>query len=66
MDHLHVFLESRFSIKGGCGDKKDVDGRKRVGQSIICATSPQKKTKSPMVRIMKGIWETMQKSAAAT
>ena len=33
-----------------------VDTRKRSGSTGTCATSPVKKTKSPMVKIMKNIW----------
>ncbi|CAN6201170.1 unnamed protein product [Urochloa humidicola] len=37
---------------------------KRTNSTCTTATSPRKKTKSPMVKVMKGIWETMQKNCA--
>lgn len=54
--------------EGYNGDQGDVGNgspertlpAKRSNSTITTASSPKKRTKSPMVKVMKGIWETMQ------
>uniref|UniRef100_A0A0A9TM27 Uncharacterized protein n=1 Tax=Arundo donax TaxID=35708 RepID=A0A0A9TM27_ARUDO len=55
--------------QGGVGDRnggspKITNGLKRRTSTGTCATNPRKKSKSPMVRIMKGIWDTMQANSS--
>ncbi|CAL4994125.1 unnamed protein product [Urochloa decumbens] len=60
------------TYEGDGNDDRDVgDGSpmtthtgKRAGSATTTATSPRKRTKSPMVKVMKGIWETMQQNCA--
>nr|XP_034570765.1 uncharacterized protein LOC117835523 [Setaria viridis] len=54
------------SDEGDVGDRspKRTLPRKRCRSTSTTATSPRKRTKSPMVKVMKGIWETMQENCA--
>ncbi|CAN6362276.1 unnamed protein product [Urochloa humidicola] len=56
--------EGDDSEDGDVGDGSPVSTHtgKRAGSTTTTATSPKKRTKSPMVKVMKGIWETMQKN----
>ncbi|KAL6596285.1 hypothetical protein ACP70R_047649 [Stipagrostis hirtigluma subsp. patula] len=53
------------------GDEADGDYESPMSISSLkrgagtSATSPKKRTKSPMVKVMKGIWNTMQETSAA-
>ncbi|GJN13872.1 hypothetical protein PR202_gb00623 [Eleusine coracana subsp. coracana] len=49
----------------GDGSPMSVTNNKRSTHSTATVTSPKKRIKSPMVRIMKGIWEDMKETNAA-
>jgi len=51
-----VAFESLLTMANCTAEAMSVDTRKRSGSTGTCATSPVKKTKSPMVKIMKNIW----------
>ena len=59
-------IESDEGDEGDVGDRSPERTlpRKRCRSTSTTATSPRKRTKSPMVKVMKGIWETMQENCA--
>ena len=65
----HIADEDDEGGEGDAGDGYDgspmsTTSLKRGTSSSTCATSPRKKSKSPMVRIMKGLLDTIQSNSA--
>lgn len=49
---------------GGHASPVIIGSLKRNNSTISTAPSPKKKSKSPMVKVMKGIWDTMQSTCS--